>query len=556
MRLYYPPHGKVYIVLVSPSDKIPFMEIFIKKQIFYLGYKRKLSYINTSKKDIAMKQKILLLLFASAFIAGANAQKKSKPITAYAITAAEKGNSRWTEVKLVDVSTGEEIQSIYKSADELTPLNARTGKPVVKKEMAKDVSFSGHKIITCQRPGADGKQAKIEVNGDVIIIDGEKIVDGKLVPTKRSLTSERVPVNLDGRNVQVRVVTTFSRTVSDAPFATSSAACAYDKKHERLYYTPMGINQLRYIDLKSKTPQVFYFEDEQFGPLNNPGDVPNQITRMTIGGDGDGYALTNNGEHLIRFTTNKKAVVTDLGSLADDASNGNYSIHSHNGYGGDMVADKSGNLYLVTANRAVFKINIENRTATFKGTIKGLPRGFTTNGAVVEKGTNIIVTSSTATTGYYMFDVNTMQAKKVSSSDNVYNASDLANGNLLSDKNKKDKKAEEQPQEEPQPQETAEEAKQPLNNEIVNVKEKLTVYPNPVTNGVVNLSFADYAPGRYEIQVFDLNGKILQTRGININAKSQLQEIKLSSLMAKGNYLIKVVGESGKLFNVEKLIVQ
>jgi hypothetical protein len=81
---------------------------------------------------------------------------------------------------------------------------------------------------------------------------------------------------------------------------------AYDKKHERLYYTPMGINQLRYIDLKAKTPTVYYFEDEAFGTVSSFGDAPNQITRMVIASDGNGYALTNDANHLIKFTTGKK----------------------------------------------------------------------------------------------------------------------------------------------------------------------------------------------------------------------------------------------------------
>ena len=119
-----------------------------------------------------------------------------------------------------------------------------------------------------------------------------------------------------------------SKVQSDKPFATNSAACAYDKKHDRLYYTPMGINQLRYIDLKSNTPRIYYFEDEPFGALNGPRDIPNQITRMVIASDGNGYALTNDANHLIRFTTKKSTVITDLGPLTDDPANGSVSVHN------------------------------------------------------------------------------------------------------------------------------------------------------------------------------------------------------------------------------------
>jgi hypothetical protein len=62
---------------------------------------------------------------------------------------------------------------------------------------------------------------------------------------------------------------------------------------------------------------------------------------MVIASDGNGYALTNDGNHLIRFTTGKDPVITDLGALTDDASNANNSVHSRKGFGGDMIADAS-----------------------------------------------------------------------------------------------------------------------------------------------------------------------------------------------------------------------
>ena len=271
---------------------------------------------------------------------------------------------------------------------------------------------------------------------------------------------------------------------------------AYDKKHNRLYYTPMGINQLRYIDLKAKTPKVYYFEDESFGALSSRRDVANQITRMVIASDGNGYALSNNCEHLTRFTTGKKPEITDLGSLTDDPANGNNSIRNQNGYsgyGGDIIADANNNLYLVTAFRNVFKIPIESKVATYLGSIKGLPNGYSTNGAMVEEGSKVIVASAESTSGYYRFDLTTLEAEKISSDGNVFNASDLANGNLAFEKNKKEK--------------PAEELKESLTQEITDVSKKnpqqdlsigkgISVYPNPVSNGTFKLSFNDQPVGK------------------------------------------------------------
>ncbi|MEP7164117.1 MAG: T9SS type A sorting domain-containing protein [Ferruginibacter sp.] len=481
-----------------------------------------------------MTQKNLLMLFAVSFTLAANAQKKSERTTAYVITSAEKSSSKWTEVKLVDMITGEEIQSVYQSKSEVPLLNARTKKPVLKKDIVSEYSAGKGMVVLTQAKLKQEKEIRNYQNATVTITS---------------------PVeNIQERKLMHRV----SVVIPDAPFATNSAACAYDKKHDRLYYTPMGINQLRYIDLKTETPTIYYFEDEPLGVLSSPGDISNQITRMTIGSNGDGYALTNNAEHLIQFTTNKKATITDLGALTDDVSNGNYSIHNGGGYGGDMVADDSKDLYLVTANRMVFKIDIKTRVATYKGSIKGLPAGFTTNGAAVEKGTSIIVCSSTNSSTYYKFNLDNMQAEKIASGGSVFNASDLANGNLVSEKKKK-KEAEEKPVEEKKDAENknAETAKadKTIPQESMS-PQKMALYPNPVSNGLVKISFENYQAGEYELQLMDLSGKILSTESAAINSKIQTLDYKLPLSIAKGTYLLKVVNNTNKVLNTEKIIVQ
>lgn len=198
---------------------------------------------------------------------------------------------------------------------------------------------------------------------------------------------------------------------------------------------------------------------------------------MVIGADGNGYALTNNADHLIKFTTNKKPTITDLGSLIDHPANEKFSVHSSGGYGGDIIAAKSGDLYLITANRNVFQIDIKSLVATYKGTIQGLPRGYSTNGAAVEDGTMVLVNSSNSTSGYYHFDINKLVAEKVSNGGEVHNASDLANANLLTIK--KEKK-----EEQPQlivPEQVVEIASAKNNTIQENGQETmLAVYPNPV----------------------------------------------------------------------------
>src|SRR6266536_484490 len=170
---------------------------------------------------------------------------------------------------------------------------------------------------------------------------------------------------------------------SQVAFSTGVAAIAYDKKNDRIYYTPMFVDQLRYIDLK--TMKVYYVADRSFiGQQNLHNDDAKVVSRMVITPDGYGYAITNDATTFIRFSTGKKLTIEQLGSLVDDPANTGISIHNRcSSWGGDMVADDAGNLYLFSANNSIFKINIDTKVAKWLGPIKGLPQGFTINGVVV-----------------------------------------------------------------------------------------------------------------------------------------------------------------------------
>lgn len=419
-------------------------------------------------------KKTLLLFLSSSFMLCSQAQKQKG--TAYAITSMEKGASKWTEVRLVNLATGEILQTVYQSAADADVLNARTGKPIAKMD-------------------ADAKKAALS-----------------------------------------------------KPFATASAALAYDKKNNRLYYTPMGIAQLRYIDLKAKSSKIYYFEEEPFGVVKGSGDVASQITRMVIAADGNGYALSNDGNHLLRFTTKKKPEITDLGALADDPTNGHHSIHSHSSYGGDMIADKEGNLYLITSGNALYKISISSKVASYVGRIKGLPKGYSTNGAVSEGNSKVMVSSSKSTEGYYRFDLNTLKAEKISSGGPVFNASDLANALFAFDKKDEEEKTNEVVKVEP--------VAEAITPKDVITHNAISVYPNPVTNGFFKISFADQQPGRYHVQLLDVAGKVISTRPFNLVSKIQVEEFRLPQQLAAGNYLVRVVNQSTNAPIVHQLVVQ
>ncbi|MFN8288854.1 MAG: T9SS type A sorting domain-containing protein [Chitinophagaceae bacterium] len=325
-------------------------------------------------------------------------------------------------------------------------------------------------------------------------------------------------------------------------FNSGVAALAYDSRHARLYYTPMFIDQLRYYDLK--TQQVYYVTIPFTGKPVKTTDQGNIVTRMVIASDGNGYAMTNDATQLMRFSTGKKPAITDLGSIVDDPANKNVSIHnSCSSYGGDMIADDDGNLYVFSARNHVFRINIESRIATHLGMVSGLPNGFTINGAAVDANNKVVVASATDASALYSVDTKSWAATPVAAAGTLWHASDLANGNLLASGNKKTTETVELSRNQPVAADDA-------------AAGSVSIFPNPVTNNQFTLRFGQLQAGNYTIQVTDVMGRQLLQQAVAVNTENQVQKIKLGSSASKGVYLIKVLDGSNNTAFSSKIVVQ
>ncbi|MBI3138298.1 MAG: T9SS type A sorting domain-containing protein [Sphingobacteriales bacterium] len=365
-------------------------------------------------------------------------------------------------------------------------------------------------------------------------------------------TGEYSPVLLDGSNAALpaynaatkkQLETPFSDarfgTVANAAFGNGVAAMAYDKKSNRLYYTPLLFDQLRYIDLK--TLKVFFVLDKGFtGKPVKSADQGNIVTRMTIASDGNGYALTNDATQLVRFSTGRKLVTEDLGSLVDDPANKGISIHnSCSSFGGDMIADDNGNLYVFSARNHVFKVDLSTKVATHLGMISGLPGNFTVNGAAVDADNRIVVSSATMPE-YFTVDYRNWSASPYAITGSSWNSSDLANSNLLVSHEK--------------------------NTNTVNfvsrnpapgsADSKISLYPNPVTNNQFVMQFSQLEPGSYTIRVTDVMGRQVLQQSLSISGESHTELLKLDPAAAKGIYLIKVTGQNSQEMYHTKIVVQ
>ena len=345
-----------------------------------------------------------------------------------------------------------------------------------------------------------------------------------------------VPSNLSALNAHI--------DFGKLPTASMVAALAYDKNHDKLFFTPMRIGELRWLDLSAKgdVQQYYTLRSPLLSNVDLLTDESNHITRMVIGADGYGYAITNDANHFYRFTTGKKVTISDLGNLIDAESNKGISVHNKcTSWGGDMVADAYNKLYMITANHNVFTIDVDSRVATFTGTITGLPASFSTNGAAVDANGDIVVSSANSFDGYYKFKLNDYAAVKIEGSDKMYNASDLANGNLLLQK----------------------EADAAKNMGVASLKDITPslnadphVFPNPVTNNEFRVLFDGQKAGLYNVALTDLSGKPIMNQVVNVTVKGQVQTVRINTKIAKGMYMVKVTDSDNKFVFTERIVVQ
>ncbi len=317
------------------------------------------------------------------------------------------------------------------------------------------------------------------------------------------------------------------------------AAAAFDERNSRLYYTTMKGSQLAYFQIKNGVAKNYIVRDQvlrNFEPQSGEGSV---FTRMTMSANGFGYALTNDGEHLVRFTTGEKIAIKDLGSLKDGENNTNNSVHNASfGWGGDMISDANGTLYLFTMKGKVYQINPATMVTNYLGTIKNLPASFSVNATAVNENGKVVLACANASQGLYTVNLNTFEATKINAEKIVeqYNMSDLASSNFLNANNNRDN------------QYIVSEESSTKGNALINV------WPNPVQNRIFTIEFNNISGENFIVQLTDMNGRSLMEKRMNI-VPHQTESIALTSNILNGNYVLKVIGSNSEIVYTGKIVV-
>jgi Secretion system C-terminal sorting domain len=315
------------------------------------------------------------------------------------------------------------------------------------------------------------------------------------------------------------------------------AAMAHDKKNKRVYFTPMLIDRLSYVDLR--TMRIHTVTNNFSGMVTKASDQSNIFTRMVIGDEDYGYALTNDSKHLLRFST-RNHVIRDLGSL-EDAPGNEVSVHeSCNSFGGDIIADDDDHLYLITFRNNVFRIKLRNKVAKHLGTITGLPENFTTNGVSVdEQERKLILVSSVDASDVYTVNLNSMAAHRLHSN-NAWYAADLGSSNILKERDGGHHHTPDMI----------------VSNDNM-ISDKIQLFPNPVTSNEFQLQFIDMEPGKYMVDILDVRGQVVTSTQVSNNGgKTNIVSVKLPQLTSKGIYIVRVTDKSNISFFSGKIVLQ
>lgn len=322
-----------------------------------------------------------------------------------------------------------------------------------------------------------------------------------------------------------------AKVIDKEPTYTNVAATAYDATNNRLYFANMQGSELRYVDLTQPELTVVTNDDANFSIKNKVAGEGSVITRMTFGVDGYGYALTNDGEHLMRFTTGNNPIIEDLGALVEGKVAADHSFKNQcSGWGGDLVGAVNGDLYLFTVRGNVFKINVANKVTDFVGQVKGLPADFTINGAAATEDGHLLVGGSNYTKSYFKVNIETLQTiAPVTTPNGVYNASDLASANLLFQSKLTD------------------------NSRLIN-SSNIKIFPNPVVNKRISATFNNLVSGDYVVAIESVSGKLVSKNKLSV-VRGQTLNIALPQVN-NGVYYLKVIGSNQQAIAVQKLVVE
>ncbi len=362
-----------------------------------------------------------------------------------------------------------------------------------------------------------GKQVPQIVFNDLRALDLDKGTSGEIFFTAES-SSKIFSQTLQANFEEIK------NSASNA-HTPSMASLAFDKTNNSLVFVPMFSSNVYVMNMRTK--QITLVENNAVKSVQC--NVDSHITRMAATKDGSIYAMSNSGSQLIKISSdNGRYSVQDLGAIKDISANTEMSLSKMvTGYGGDMIADADGNLYVFSAFNNVFKIDVRNLTSEFMGTISGLPEKYTVNGAAVNLDGNVIVGNARGE-GLYEINFKTLEAKVIAG-DFKMPVYDLASPYFLNDN-------------------TA--------STTTNVYTGIEIYPTKVNQQFFNIKINnEKVKGNLKVELADYMGNRLMKQNINVVRNNSEFKIDLNKYNA-GIYIVNLSDSNGNTIYSTKIVIE
>lgn len=290
---------------------------------------------------------------------------------------------------------------------------------------------------------------------------------------------------------------------------------SYDSKNQQVIMIGMYSPDIYTYSLNSGEIKRVYAT----GVANSRCELPAQFSRMATASDGITYALNNGSTQLVEIKPLSGGyAVKELGAL-----NSEVKLNQYKFYGGDLIADTNGDLYLISAKAQVVKINPKEMSATFVGSIQGLEPSFTTNGSAVMSNGKVLLSNAQGK-GFYTLEFESLKAEKMASNSKtpIY---DLASPYFLEDF-----------------------------NATVASNSFVSIYPTKVTDRNISVAVNTKLEGNGQVLIYDLIGNELIKSTLNLSNVNTSKTLTLNNL-SPGNYIIKVIDAKGVELINEKFIL-
>lgn len=273
-----------------------------------------------------------------------------------------------------------------------------------------------------------------------------------------------------------------------------------------IFFIPMTQTRLMTVNTASKTGTFTNIEKSSL----DTKDQGTYFARMTTAADGFMYALNNNGTELLKISPSGN--VQNLGAVSGFIAEMKKLSSETQAFGGDMIADAFGNLYVISAAGNVFKLNPNNQNASFIGKIKGLPENYTVNGAAVAKDGSVVL-ATTSDSGFYTLNFDSLEAKFASNYDvPVY---DLSSPYLLKQ------------------------------NQVESLSNSsYSLYPTIVKTNELNIVSKVNEATKLDITVWNLNNKMVYSNSVAVQSVGDFK-VNLNGSLQPGIYILKAVNQNG-----------